>query len=231
MGLEDTLRSGSSPNFTGDVIPVEFVVVHYTACSLKETLEIFSRPGGTCAHFVIDVDGTVFDLGDFYTGPARRGAHAGKSVFVDQEGKQWEGLNACSIGIELVNLNGNWFDYPEPQLNVLCELLKHLVERYPSLNDPNRIVGHEHIAGFRGKCDPGMRFDWNRLYSQVYPTYKEPFPTRLPLLSPGLIEEFELRQGVKICGEVFEESKWSQFSLQLETFLANAPHSSAKDAT
>jgi hypothetical protein len=28
-----------SPNFTDKLIPVEYVVIHYTACSLERTLE------------------------------------------------------------------------------------------------------------------------------------------------------------------------------------------------
>lgn len=152
----------TSPNFASEIIPVQFVVLHYTAADLRRTLEIFGDPDrGTCAHFVLDTDGTVHDLGGFLSGPIRRGAHAGESV-VELDGRRYTALNKISVGIEIINLNGNVFPYPEAQYEGLNELIKHLVERFPEVARPGHVLGHEHIAGFRGKCDPGVEFDWSR---------------------------------------------------------------------
>ncbi|MBX3021292.1 MAG: N-acetylmuramoyl-L-alanine amidase [Bdellovibrionales bacterium] len=153
----------SSPNFSPDLIPVEFVVLHYTAADLRRTMDIFGDPARkVCAHFVLDTDGTVYDLGGFLTGPVKKGAHAGES-FLTIDGTQHTALNANSIGIEIVNLNGNLFPYTDAQYAALEELLKALVQRFAILKQPSRIIGHEQIAGHRGKCDPGVQFQWERV--------------------------------------------------------------------
>lgn len=62
-----------SPNLETTVIQVEFVVLHYTACSLEKELRIFCSPETRLAtHFVLDPDGTVYDMGDCLNGPSER---------------------------------------------------------------------------------------------------------------------------------------------------------------
>jgi N-acetylmuramoyl-L-alanine amidase len=157
----------TSPNFSPEQIPVEFVVLHYTAADLKRTMQIFGdRERKVCAHFVLDVDGTVYDLGGFLEGRILKGAHAGES-FLDIDGTKYASLNNMSIGIEIVNLNGNLIPYTEAQYAALTELLERLIRRFPVLRQPSRLIGHEHIAGHRGKCDPGLQFDWGRVLSTL----------------------------------------------------------------
>jgi N-acetylmuramoyl-L-alanine amidase len=164
MKIENT---GLSPNFSRVNIPVEFCVLHYTACDLQRTLEIFLNPASrVAAHFVIDVNGDCFDLGEFMDGPILKGAHAGVSQ-VAIDGVTYVSLNAVSIGIELVNYNGNIFPYSDEQYSSLNILLAHLGKRFPSLMRPGRILGHENIAGKRGKADPGVLFDWPRFLSSL----------------------------------------------------------------
>lgn len=156
--------SHRSPNVEPQEIPVEFVVLHYTACDLEKTFEIFlRREGKVTSHFVVDTDGTCYDLGNFLEGPIRRAAHAGRSK-LEVEGKQYSEFNGFSIGIEIVNFNGNLFPFTDAQYECLQELLIKLQQRFPVLRNPNRIIGHEHIAHWRGKCDPGIQFDWERLF-------------------------------------------------------------------
>jgi N-acetyl-anhydromuramyl-L-alanine amidase AmpD len=170
-----------SPNFSDKLIPVEYVVIHYTACSLERTLEIFSdREKKVCAHFVLSENGDLYDLGNFYYGPIRQGAHAGETFF-NVGGKTLRVFNEFSIGIEIVNLNGNVFPFRDAQYESLKELMLHLKNRFPTLNDPDRIVGHEQIAGHRGKADPGRCFDWARFYQSIYGDRK--FPVREPKCS------------------------------------------------
>jgi len=174
-----------SPNFSDLVIPVEFVVVHYTAATLQRTLEIFLDPSTeVSAHLVIDRDGSVYEMVECFTGAPKRAWHAGKSRFEGNRagGKaQVDGLNDCSIGIELVNLNGNIFPYSEAQYTSLFAVLDRLKGLYHSLKSPESIVGHEQVAGFRGKCDPGRCFEWERLYSVCYPG--QGMPSRMPVCS------------------------------------------------
>ena len=159
-----------SPNFQKEIINVEFVVLHYTAQSLKESLRIFLNPGqsSVSCHLLIDEKGEVYELVDCWRGSCKKAFHAGRSSFITPDGKKWENFNDFSLGIELVNWNGNIFHFSENQYKNLFEVLLHLKNTYPVLQNPERIVGHEHIAGFRGKSDPGYLFDWNRLFKTVY---------------------------------------------------------------
>jgi len=182
MNLVTTHRS---PNFSDLVIPVEFVVLHYTAANLQRTLEIFlDTSTEVSTHLVIDRDGAVYEMVECLSGAPKRAWHAGKSrCEVSRGGERVlvEGLNDCSIGIELVNLNGNIFPYTEAQYTSLFAVLDQLKGVYAGLAGPESILGHENVAGFRGKCDPGRCFEWGRLYSVCYPGQE--MPRRVPLCS------------------------------------------------
>lgn len=168
-------QSITSPNFDPDPIPVEFVVLHYTACNLKRTFDIFCDASKeVSSHLVIAEDGEVFELVRCWAGTAYRAWHAGSSRWNDGQ-KSWDNFNDFSIGIEIVNLNGNVFSYTHEQYTALARVMEHLISKYPSLESPDRIVGHEQIASRRGKVDPGTMFDWARFFHLVYPNNVPPF--------------------------------------------------------
>ena len=179
-----------SPNFTSLPIQVEFVVIHYTAATLQRTLDIFmDKAREVSAHLVIDLDGSVYEVVPCLSGEAMRAWHAGKSRLEIVEGgkpRTFEGFNDCSIGIELVNLNGNLFSYTEAQYASLCSVMERLKGYYPALRRPESVLGHEHIAGFRGKCDPGRCFEWDRFYSVSY--HNQGAPGREPLCSGAVAD-------------------------------------------
>jgi N-acetyl-anhydromuramyl-L-alanine amidase AmpD len=153
----------SSPNKTAVAIEPSFVVIHYTATTLERTLEIFMDPARQAsAHLVIDRDGTVYELVPCLDGKVERAWHAGKSN-LEFRGQRFDGLNDHAVGIELVNPNGNVFAYTEAQYSAVAEAVRKLAETRPHLLEAGRIVGHGDIAGYRGKCDPGLCFDWTKL--------------------------------------------------------------------
>ncbi|WP_201772462.1 N-acetylmuramoyl-L-alanine amidase [Endozoicomonas elysicola] len=157
-------------NWDDWLIPVDYLVIHYTAVDLQDTLDIFMNPEScVSSHLVIDTDGAIYELVDCLSGQACRGWHAGVSHW---EGVQ--GLNDCSIGIELVNYNGNVFPFTDAQYQSLHQVVARFKEHYPNLRDPQRVIGHEHISGFRGKADPGVLFDWPRFYRENYPELTAP---------------------------------------------------------
>lgn len=159
------------PNFGNERIDPSFIVLHYTACSLAKTLEIFFTPEGPAAHFVIDLDGSVHQIiTNCLSGICYRGAHAGKSILALPDSRSFESLNQFSIGIELVNFNGHVFFYPEAQLQGLTDLCRELFQRYPNTNHPEHILGHADIAGFRGKIDPGSLFPWHEILCKLFPS-------------------------------------------------------------
>lgn len=162
-------------NSHGVIDSVEFVVLHYTVEDLESTFKIFSDfRVGVSAHLVIDEDGSIYDLLNCLNEAPRFARHAGQSEYTDKSGKQWNDFNKMSIGIEMVNRNGNIIPYTQAQYDSLFEIVSVLRTKYVSLNDPERIVGHEHIAGWRGKVDPGCLFDWEFLYKRLYPGYDIP---------------------------------------------------------
>lgn len=134
---------------------VDALVLHYTELPLDESLAVLRdarRARRVSAHYVVALDGTVYRL----VGEACVAWHAGKSHWRGREG-----LNATSIGIEIVNLHGDHNDYPEAQVAVLIELCRDILARHPAIV-PRNVVGHSDIAPKR-KIDPGLRFPWRRL--------------------------------------------------------------------
>lgn len=217
MSLISLIRNIECPNFDQNEIPVEFLVVHYTACTLERTVQIFrDKQRKVCSHFIIDTDGSIYDLGYFWNGHIRRGAHAGVSR-LELDGNTYEKFNDFSIGVELVNFNGNLIEFPQGQYHSLAKMIKHLNRRFVLLNDPKRIVGHEHIAGFRGKVDPGLCFDWNKLYSMAFPNEKA--PDRQAILTQDLLKKFEAINGA-IDLKTTDEKQWETLNLRLEKFIA-----------
>ena len=172
-------REYISPHFDPVAVPVEFLILHYTAQSLRETLKIFlseSGPPLSC-HLIIDRNGRVFELVSCRNGVCHRAFHAGKSRLsgkLSPERKNLRSFNDFSLGIELVNLNGNFYPYTEAQYQSLFQVTRRLKKIYPKLSAPERVLGHEHIAGFRGKADPGARFHWRRFFKEVYQTDSPP---------------------------------------------------------
>lgn len=223
-----------SPNFTDLEIPVEYVVLHFTATTLERALEIFMDPRSeVSAHLVIGVDGSVYEVVPCLDGAPRRAWHAGRSrLEVGSPGGREvvEGFNDRSIGIELVNLNGNLYPYSEAQYRSLFAVIERLKARYPALATPEAIVGHEQIAGFRGKCDPGLRFEWGRLFGVCYPN--QGAPERPPVCTPEVAERMEAlvrSSGVRVdpdTGEVrvpkgVSPSFFEELSLLAESSLAS----------
>jgi len=134
---------------------VRALVLHYTGMrSADEARQRLCSPSAAVsAHYLIDVDGRIERLV-----PEERVAwHAGVSAW-----RQLDGLNAHSIGIELVNPGHEWGlrAYAEPQLAALIGLSQGIVQRWSI--PPQNIVAHSDIAPAR-KADPGELFPWSRL--------------------------------------------------------------------
>jgi len=181
MQIDQTVRS---PNFDDEVIPVEFLVLHYTAGSLGRALSLLTDPvRKVSSHLVIAEDGAVFELVPCWHGTVYRAWHAGRSSWFDGE-RQWERFNDHSIGIELVNVNGNLRPYTQHQYAALAEVVAHLHMLYPALRSPERVLGHEQIAYRWGKADPGLMFDWDSFFLACYPDQQPPL--RAAVCAPEL---------------------------------------------
>lgn len=209
-----------SPNFDARPIDVCFLIIHYTAVDLARTLEIFADPERkAAAHLVIDSDGSLYECVPCWEGEALRAWHAGQSRWRTGP-HQWETLNDRSIGVELVNFNGNVIDFTEAQYETLVQIIDHLATLYPALRVANSLLGHEQVAGFRGKADPGWCFDWQRVFATCYPT--QPAPVRLSVCPPTL--RAALARLVEIAPDTAPAANafWERISLLTETAVALA---------
>jgi len=85
--------------------------------------------------------------------------HAGKSGW-----RQFESLNQNSIGIEIINLDGNIHPYAPGQKDVIVKLCADILRRNPTIA-PTEVLAHSDIAVGR-KIDPGLLFPWAELSAQ-----------------------------------------------------------------
>jgi N-acetylmuramoyl-L-alanine amidase len=144
-----------SPNQDERGEKVDMLILHYTGMkSAGEALDRLRDPiAAVSAHYVVDEDGSVFRL----VSEDRRAWHAGVSHW-----RGHSGLNARSIGIEIVNPGHEWGyrDFPVLQLAAVCDLCLAILARHaiPARN----VIGHSDVAPDR-KEDPGERFDWRAL--------------------------------------------------------------------
>jgi len=168
---------------------VRIIVIHHTSEDFAGSLSILTKDSGNpvSSHYLIpeplDPSYPKEKLKLYQLVPEQaRAWHAG--------GSYWDGktaLNDMSVGIEIVNQtycrNADqvvapaqdesenaricfYPDFAEPQIVMLTELLKGLLERHQEVT-PTNIVGHSDIAPQR-KIDPGPRFPWQRLYKLGY---------------------------------------------------------------
>lgn len=154
--------SHPSPNFNERKMPISMIVLHYTALpSCEDALDVLcdgdpARPSGrVSAHYLVDLDGTIFQMVD----ETKRAWHAGVGAWRDVRD-----VNSASIGIEIQNVgldgNGRRVPFPAAQIKAVTELCKDIQYRHSIRNE--NIVGHCDVAPAR-KQDPGEGFPWRLL--------------------------------------------------------------------
>ncbi len=182
-------REYASPNYGEQEIPVEFIVLHYTAGDLTNTLDLFlDETKEVSSHLIVAEDGEIFEIVKCWDDVVNKAWHAGRSKW-SESGRGWEEFNNFSIGIEIENRNGNIFPYTCEQYEALGCVTEHFRSKYKALNVPERIIGHEQIAGWRGKVDPGYYFDWERYYSENY--VNRSYPKREQKCHLEILKSFE----------------------------------------
>jgi N-acetylmuramoyl-L-alanine amidase len=136
-------------------VAIDMLVLHYTgmASAAAALARLCEANAKVSAHYTIAEDGTVYA----HVPEARRAWHAGRSYWAGTRN-----VNACSIGIELVN-PGHEFGYrafPQSQIASLTGLCRDILSRHPI--PPSRVLGHSDVAPAR-KEDPGELFPWQAL--------------------------------------------------------------------
>ena len=144
---------------------IDMLLLHYTGMTSAEAAlsRLCDAAAKVSAHYLIDEGGGVYAL----VAEERRAWHAGVACWAGEED-----INACSIGIELVN-PGHEFGYrafPQAQMDAVTELCLDILRRHPIPG--HRVLGHADVAPGR-KEDPGELFDWAALAAAAEPTLGE----------------------------------------------------------
>lgn len=178
----------------GQVMPIRRVlVIHHTSGATGQSSidGWIANGGGVCAHFVIDRDATLVQVRPLNRTCGHVGG-PGLSRWRDPNNadKLYDGLNSCSIGIELANAgsdpdalrwarkqpgfvsqqarhrNGGpikeWEAYPQAQLDLCFALSQAIFARF-KLDD---ITGHDCVSPER-RDDPGPLFPMQELRQSV----------------------------------------------------------------
>ncbi|MEO1135779.1 MAG: N-acetylmuramoyl-L-alanine amidase [Pseudomonadota bacterium] len=144
-----------SPNHDERGTAIDMVVLHYTGMQTgaEALARLQSEEARVSAHYLVEENGDVYRLVD----ERCRAWHAGVSKWRGEEG-----VNARSIGIEIVNPGHEWGyrTFPEPQISSVIALLKDIRTRHDIA--PAQVIGHCDVAP-RRKEDPGEKFPWDRL--------------------------------------------------------------------
>lgn len=133
---------------------VDTIVLHATVSpTLESTTKWFLSPESkVSSHFTVGRDGSIIQ----HVSTFDRAWHAGVSK--DVEGR--EGVNAFSVGIEIVNLNDGKDPYPDVQVQAVDNLIGMLLRRFPTIK---YITSHEFIAQPKGRKSDPKGFDWKKL--------------------------------------------------------------------
>ncbi len=148
---------------------IAFLILHYTDEDDARSLRLLTKPEHkVSAHYLIPRDTEQRPLPVYQLVPdSQRAWHAGRSRW-----HQYAGLNASSLGIEIVNLGyptedeslpahlRRWQPYTRAQIAALGALARELVDRYQI--PPTQVLAHSDIAPER-KQDPGPHFPWREL--------------------------------------------------------------------
>lgn len=114
---------------------------------------------------------------------------------------QWRGdrdLNESSIGIEVVNPDGNLHPYSEAQFALIASLASDIVRRHGI--SPGRVVAHSDIAPGR-KQDPGSLFPWRRLEREAgVGCWPDPSDVAERLRTTPTLPLFEVQQALTRWG-------------------------------
>ncbi|MGL5226119.1 MAG: N-acetylmuramoyl-L-alanine amidase [Aeromonas sp.] len=149
---------------------IAFLILHYTSEDDATSLRLLTQPEyQVSAHYLIPRETDETQLPVYQLVPDNERAwHAGRSRW-----HQYSGLNATSLGIEIVNLGypaadellpsdaRRWQAYTPAQIAAVGALSRDLVTRYQI--PATHVLAHSDIAPDR-KQDPGPHFPWRQLY-------------------------------------------------------------------
>jgi len=180
-----------TPNQGGPLVAPRVCIIHYTAGTTlaSSTSWLCDPKAKASAHLIIGRDGAVNQLVAFST----VAWHAGQSVYEGKTGVNSfsVGIELCNLGGLLRSADGKfrsptsgatvdtanvveghqdncsykyWEAYPAIQVATLIDVLRELVEAYPSIVD---VAPHSFVAPTR-KFDTGPALNLSSIHSAVF---------------------------------------------------------------
>jgi N-acetylmuramoyl-L-alanine amidase len=194
--------------------PISLLVLHHTASSLPSALDSLqghAKGRMVGVHYLVSDEQPKARI--FRMCPDSLAAfHAGKSAW-----GRFESLNQSSVGIEIVNLDGNVHPYPKPQIEAVLLLAQHLVATHRIA--PENVVAHSDIAIGR-KVDPGALFPWEYFAAHgvgAWPDAKDVQVNRI-LLKSRKATTAEVQQLLRAYGYRLDDNSEATLKLALEAF-------------
>jgi len=192
-------------------VPVQALILHHTGGNLAGSYDVLQ--GRKSSHRV-GIHYLVTDENPpriIAMVPETKVAyHAGKSGW-----RQFDGLNQPSIGIEIINLDGNIHRYPAAQQELVAKLCADLLRRHPSIK-PTEVLAHSDIAIGR-KIDPGLLFPWADFAARGIGAWPLPADVDAFLKSAPKAEPAELRRLLQTYGYAVEPGE-AGLKLAVEAF-------------
>ena len=193
--------------------PITYLILHHTAAPLPSALDILRGKDPqhkVGIHYLVSDEPVprVFKLAseEFST------SHAGKSKWLNVKS-----MNQASIGIEIVNLDGNTKVYPKAQITKVINLSLDIIRRYHI--QATNVLAHSDIAIGR-KVDPGSNFPWKLLAESGVGAWPDDVDVeRFKIIyNKKLPKNSELFEMLKTYGYQPENSQAKCMKLALEAF-------------
>ncbi|EFH84036.1 peptidoglycan recognition protein family protein [Ktedonobacter racemifer] len=149
-------------------LSVNYVVIHDTETSLQGALNVFqSHTSGVSIHYIVDTDGTVYEL-----------LH--DKDFAYHVGNYW--YNQHSVGIENIGYDATGFLwYNAAQYLASAKLTAYLVNKYNIPLDHDHIVSHGTVPSpglSTNHVDPGPYWLWTYYLNLVQQQSGAPFTAK-----------------------------------------------------
>lgn len=142
-----------SPNFLAPIHPrvVTCVVLHATATHCTEpALRWLTDPQSrVSAHYLVGPEGRIIQM----VAEKDIAWHAGRSAYLGREG-----VNAFSVGIEMVHPNVEGVPWPDEQIEATARLVAGICHRHHVA--PIDIVSHAEVALPAGRKTDPEGFPW-----------------------------------------------------------------------
>ena len=186
---------------------IKFLILHFTARDFQTSLELL-KDKVSVHYLVAEQPVEILQLVD----ENNRAWHCGESFWAGRTN-----LNDSSIGIEIVNLDGNTNPYSQQQIEAVMLLCKQIIARHNIA--PEHVLGHSDIAPLR-KDDPGSLFPWGQFYkngigAMVEADHVEELVTEISMPTALELQQNLAKYGYQIdlTGEFDEQTK-----MVLDTF-------------